>query len=74
MAEKPIRCVIVNLDGEPFRDGFVKRTPEVSRPHVGKEGLAEATSEGLRITLDDGTILWGYECWWTPLPQSPEGK
>ena len=33
-------------------------------PHIGKEGLAEEVDENVRITLDDGTILWGYDCWW----------
>ena len=65
--EEPTRCVILDVDGEAFRDGFVMRTPEISRPHVGKEGLAEFVPDGVRITLDDGVILWGYECWWKPI-------
>ena len=72
--EKPTRCVIVDVDGKAFCDGFVKRTPEASRPHVGKEGLAEFTSEGVRITLDDGTVLWGYECWWRPTEERKEAS
>ena len=24
----------------------------------------------VRITLDDGTILYGYECWWTPIGEN----
>ena len=70
MEEEPTRCVILDVDGEPFRDGLFKRTPEASRPHVGKEGLAEFVTDGVRITLDGGAILWGYECWWEPIPQA----
>jgi hypothetical protein len=59
------------------------RIPEVSTPlrqphpnHEGKLGTITG-SEPVRledmkfdvpvITLDDGTILKGYECWWEPV-------
>ena len=61
---KPIRCTIIDVDEEEFQEGFVKRTPETSRPHIGKQGFVELTDYGARITLDDGTILYGDECWW----------
>ena len=64
MMEYPVRCRIVDPTGEPFALGMTKRAPSESMPHVGKEGLAEKLIENVRITLDDGTILWGYECWW----------
>jgi hypothetical protein len=44
------------------------RTPDKSKPHIGKQGLAyEIDGLNVRITLDDGTVLMGYECWWKPL-------
>ena len=43
------------------------RTPPKSKPHVGKEGLAEKENGVVKITLDDGVILYGYECWWEPI-------
>jgi len=72
----PTRCLIVDVDGMPAPGlptlterwpGLTLRTPEASRPHVGKEGLAELESDSVRITLDDGTVLHGWECWWVPL-------
>jgi hypothetical protein len=70
----PTRARIIDVDSKPTvlvtADGlqsFVPKTPPKSRPHVGKEGLAEKFSQGVRITLDDGTILWGWECWWEPI-------
>lgn len=68
--EYPTRCRILDVTGQEVFPGIVGQTPEVSQPHVGKEGLAELDEVGdnVRITLDDGTILWGFECWWEPLP------
>jgi len=64
----PCRCRIVDADGAPIAPGLQARTPEGSRPHVGKEGLAEDLGDWLiRITLDDGTILYGCDCWWVPV-------
>ena len=60
----PVRCRIVDPTGEPFTLGAVKNAPEESMPHIGKEGLVEEVDENVRITLDDGMILWGYDCWW----------
>lgn len=70
----PVRARIVDAAGTPIGplgSGLVAATPESSRPHVGKEGLAERVDGLVRITLDDGAVLWGYECWWEPLP-TPE--
>jgi len=67
--EYPVRCRIVNATGELI-PGIERRTPEESKPHIGKEGLVEKVDEySVRITLDDGTILWGYDCWWIPLKE-----
>ncbi len=63
----PTRCRILDVTGEVFRPGIERRTPEVSKPHIGKEGLAEEVGDNVRITLDDGATLWGYECWWEPV-------
>lgn len=64
----PVRCRIVDVTGQEVIYGIEGRTPEISKPHVGKEGLAEKLQdESVRITLDDGTILTGWDCWWEPL-------
>lgn len=63
--EYPTRCKIVGVDGEEWR-GMKIATPDVSRPHIGKEGLAELVGDGgrVKITLDNGVVLYGEECWW----------
>jgi len=63
----PTPCEIIDVDGREVFPGVMGRTPEVSRPHIGKHGLAEAFGPKVRVTLDDGTVLWGHECWWVPL-------
>ena len=62
----PTRCRIVDVTGEEWH-GIQIRTPDESRPHIGKEGVAALDRRGdVRVTLDDGTVLMGYECWWEP--------
>jgi hypothetical protein len=67
----PTRCKIIDIAGEVIDPGYpeyIAATPDVSKPHIGKEGLAELLNEWtVRITLDDGNIIYGYECWWTPI-------
>lgn len=67
--EYPTRCKIIDVTGEEVFPGIIGKTPVESKPHIGKEGLAEKMDDwDVRITLDDGNIIWGYECWWEPLP------
>lgn len=71
----PTRCRIVDVDGTGYRVGpYTAATPGVSKPHTGKEGWAEKAVEddGVTITLDDGTVLCGSECWWEPLNEDKE--
>ncbi len=63
-SEYPVRCRIVDVVGQEVLPGIEGNTPEESKPHIGKMGLAELVGEDVRITLDGGAILWGYECWW----------
>ncbi len=71
MRQYPIRCRIVDPAGEIFLPGLIAKTPPISKPHVGKVGLAEYTEDcNVRITLDDGTILMGYECWWESIKEN----
>lgn len=69
----PTRCRVMDIEGEPILDmpDLICKTPAISRPHVGKVGIAERVIvEGydtVRLTLDDGTVLYGYECWWEPV-------
>lgn len=67
--EYPVRARIVDAEAEPgfLPHGLRPRTPEESRPHIGKEGLAELQEDGsVEVALDDGTVLLGSECWWEP--------
>ncbi len=65
----PTRCKIVDVTGQEVFPGIEGRTPDESKPHIDKEGLAELSSDGMvRITLDDGNILYGCDCWWVPIP------
>jgi len=76
----PVKCEIVDVDGDVDGTGqkissFISRTPDISRPHIGKKGLAELMENGnVRITLDDGSVIYGYRCWWKPLETSPGNK
>ena len=70
----PVRCRIVEASGREIAPGLVTATPPESGPHIGKTGLAEEVPDpdgffgtSVRITLDDGGIIYGYECWWIPL-------
>lgn len=70
----PVRARIVDVVGKEVFPGIIGKTPEVSKPHVGKEGLAEEIENpdspfgyDIRITLDNGEVLMGYECWWEPV-------
>lgn len=71
----PVRCRIEDADGKEVMPGVVAATPSVSKPHIGKEGIAELIMPSCRvkITLDDGGILWGEECWWHDIPPRQEG-
>lgn len=65
MIKYPTRCQIVDVTGQEIFSGIEGNTPNVSKPHVGKYGLAELFDDGsVRISLDDGNVLMGYECWW----------
>lgn len=63
----PTRCKIIDVSGKEIFPGIFAQTPEASRPHIGKLGLAEKEGPDVRIILDDGNILMGYECWWEPI-------
>ena len=65
---KSIRCVIVTAPPwTTTHDGvaYETATPEQSFPHIGKHGTAEYLDNLIvKITLDDGNVIYGYECWW----------
>ena len=67
MIQYPTRCEIVDVTGVEVFPGLEGRTPDESKPHLGKEGLAEKVGNMVRITLDDGSILQGCDCWWKPI-------
>ena len=71
----PCRCRIIDADGQEIEtpDGtLVCATPDVSRPKIDKTGTAYLEPDGInvRIKLDDGSELMGYECWWEPIEET----
>ena len=64
----PTRCKIIDITGIEIFPGIEGRTPDESKPYIGKEGLAERVGKDVRITLDDGNVLAGDKCWWEPMP------
>lgn len=67
----PTRARIIDVTGKTLH-GVGIRTPDVSTPHIGKLGTAEKVDDlNVRITLDDGAVLMGYECWWEPVEVHP---
>ena len=70
----PVRCEIIDAAGKMVFPGIKAKTPDASKPHIGEKGLAEKIGDNVRITLDNGSILWGYECWWRPLDSHDSGS
>lgn len=72
----PVRCRIVDVTGEEVLSGVEGRTPDKSRQHIGKVGTAELVDAGtVKITLDDGSEIYGHECWWETLePEADDGR
>lgn len=68
----PVRCRIIDVTGQEVFPGIIGKTPNESKPHVGKKGLAELIDGAVRITLDDGNVVYGYECWWESLEDKPK--
>jgi hypothetical protein len=62
-----VRARIIDAAGTEVLPGIIAATPEVSRPMIGREGLAELVNDRVRITLDGGGVIWGHECWWEPI-------
>lgn len=70
----PCRCRITDPEGEQVADTethrvYAAQAPSVSIPKIGRTGWANLEPDGLnvRIKLDDGSELMGYECWWEPI-------
>ena len=65
----PVRCEIIDVTGVEVFPGVLGKTPEESKQHVGKRGLAEKAGLRVKITLDDGSVIYGHECWWTSIKE-----
>jgi hypothetical protein len=67
--EYPTRCEIIDVTGKrhPRVPYWNLKTPSESIPHIGKQGTAYRSREGVTIELDDGNIIHGHECWWKPI-------
>jgi hypothetical protein len=63
------RCVIIDAEGMEIglsAYGIVAQNPDASKRHIGKHGLATIEEYRVTINLDDGSIIYGHECWWIP--------
>ena len=68
MIEYPTKCKIVDVNDKEVFSSMKGNTPEISKPHIGKKGVASKDEHGrVIIQLDDGNIIYGYECWWKPI-------
>ena len=73
-----VRVEVVSAEGVEVFPGVIGADPAVAKPNIGKLGWCEEDAEvpGMpgylnpRITLDDGTVIWGYQCWWKPIEKS----
>jgi hypothetical protein len=74
-AEGRLRVRVVCAAGTPLPGGFVAADPPKAQEHRDELGWCE---EGVpfpddpnftnpKITLDSGSVIWGYECWWHPV-------
>lgn len=71
----PTRCEIIDVTGVEVFPDVMGNTPDISKPHVGEFGLAEKIDDlTVKITLDSGVVLMGYECWWRPIRDNVEKK
>ena len=71
-----IRCKIVDIAGQELLPGIIAKTPPQSRAHIGKLGtVIDEEYEGwtVKILLDDGNVLCGYDCWWEEIDDPPPG-
>lgn len=74
------RVSVIRAEGTPIADGITASDPNPQ--HIGKHGTIIAmrnTGLGVRtpeIRLDDGTTIYGTECWWSPInpPNNPKDK
>ena len=64
----PTRCEIIDVTGIEVLPGVEGNTPDESKPFIGQSGLAERTPDGdIKITLDNGGVIFGHDCWWKPI-------
>jgi hypothetical protein len=68
-----VRVRVEDATGQSFF-GLPTANPAVAVPNLGKTGWCEQNAfcpelgrNNPRITLDDGAVIWGYQCWWTEI-------
>jgi hypothetical protein len=68
-----VRVRVEDAAGQSFF-GVPTANPDVAVPNLGKTGWCEQNAfcpelgrNNPRITLDDGTVIWGYQCWWAEI-------
>ncbi len=58
----PMRCQIV--EGNPY-DGPPRS--EDGSPYIGEFGVVDMVDGKEVVTLDNGTVVDGSQCWWAPV-------
>lgn len=67
MIKYPCRCRIINVTDQEWH-GLNLITPEESKQYIGMVGTAYQEDEFyIRIELDNGKVIYGYDCWWEPI-------
>ena len=70
----PLHVRIIDPRNHPYAQGYRMTAPPASVPHLGKSGLIRSSwkpGDSPKIELEDGTVLYGYECWWVEEPSQP---
>ena len=79
MAPRYIRVRVEDASGGSFF-GVPTRNPDEALPNLGQFGWCdehaycpEMGRNNQRIILDNGTVIWGYQCWWSEVEGESAG-
>lgn len=73
-----IRVAITPAAGTVLPGGFIAVDPAKAQEHMHEVGWCEydapcpllGGAPNPKITLDNGDVIWGYECWWSPVKRT----
>lgn len=83
-AQGRVLVEVVKAEGTEVAPGIIAADPEIAKPKIGLRGWCDEDAllpdefamypghTNPRIELDDGSIIWGYECWWKPVKKGED--